>query len=86
MGLFVYATNPYLIINAKFQIIVASTKQYSYFKLANLHFYRHLYIRHNFTSTGKSSLLLPAILFSSHDYMYTAQYKHRCAYIVILLI
>lgn len=54
--------------------------------MVNLHFYRHLYTRSNFTSTGKYSLLLPAILFSAHYYMYTAQYKHSYAYIVILLI
>lgn len=83
---FVYATNLYLIINAKFQIILASTKQYSYLEVVNLHFYRHLYTRYNFTSTGKYSVLLPAILFSAHDYMYIAQYKYSYAYIVILLI
>lgn len=51
-----------------------------------LHFYRYLYTRYNFTSTGKYSLLLPAILFSGHDYLYTAQYKHSYAYTIILLI
>lgn len=63
------ATTLYLIINAKFQIILASTKQCPYFKIVNLDFDSSPYIRCNFTRTLQI-LLLPAILLPAHDYMY----------------
>lgn len=39
------ATTLYLIVNAKFQIILASAKQYPYFKIIDLDFDSSLYIR-----------------------------------------